>query len=70
MAKVGVRGSQEWCAPGAGRKHNPNGRPGGTPECHQTQVSLDSALSEEHGCWFSKLVLPGAHVLGVPLGTL
>lgn len=36
----------------------------------KTQVSLGSALREEHGYWFSKLTLPGAHVLGVPLGTL
>lgn len=36
----------------------------------KTQVSLGSALREEHGYWFSKPTLPGAHVLGVPLGTL
>ena len=29
-----------------------------------------SFLREEHGYWFSKPTLPGAHVLGVPLGTL
>ena len=36
----------------------------------KTQASLGSALREEHGYWFSEPTLPGAHVLGVPLGTL